>query len=386
MYSQIGIRSTRHQTFKLDDTHLKLIKSIQRDKYSNLPIWSRRNGTIVYIHKKDNYFDIIVKEKLEQKIKTRKAVISDEEEELRKSAIEEPKQKDLDSLKSELNLAIERINEEDFTDKSKEIKIREEKKKFDLRIEKLERKYAPKETAIEIYNYINNQLTGSLSLADYYSTDVDYDDFKLHMVAKLMTDGLEVQGSSQLKKIQGKVLLFTDSSTQNKVLNWLKNEIDSEKSTISEDELTSYISRYKHQPLWYYNSNKDNPEDQWIITTDIKALNDKSGNYLIVVEPDRYEEGVDLQSSNTLINFDIKFDPLKMEQRIGRIDRVKLGNIQSHIEIISFTPLNDLSGFMVDFLANELKNVFLLERRYNRNCNIAFRRKNLIPQLLKIRF
>ena len=44
-----------------------------------------------------------------------------------------------------------------------------------------------------------------------------------------------------------------------------------------------------------------------------------------------------------------------MEQRIGRIDRVKLGAEQSNIQIISFTPLNDLSGFMVDFLANDLK-------------------------------
>jgi hypothetical protein len=76
---------------------------------------------------------------------------------------------------------------------------------------------------------------------------------------------------------------------------------------------------------------------------------------LILVEPDKYEEVVDLQSSDILINFDIKFDPLKMEQRIGRIDRVKLGNEQSQLEIISFTPLNDMSGYMVDFLAHELK-------------------------------
>ena len=208
---------------------------------------------------------------------------------------------------------------------------------------------------MQIYNYINEQLSGTLDVADYYSTDVDYDDFKLHMVAKLMTDGLEVQGIDQPKKIEGKVLLFADTLTQRKVLNWLQQEADPTNKTITQTELSSYISRYKHQPLWYYNSMKESEEDKWVITTDIKALKEKKGNYLIVVEPNKYEEGVDLQSSNILINFDIKFCPLKMEQRIGRIDRVKLGDIQPQLDIISFTPLNDMSGFMVDFLANELQ-------------------------------
>lgn len=354
MYSQIGIRSTRHQTFRLDDEHLKLVKPIQRDKYRNLPIWSRRNGTIIYIHRKDNYFDLVVKERLDQK-KHERELIEKDEEELRREVIELPKEKEIAILQKKVEDEIALINEEDYTEKLKESKIKEVYSKFDKLLEKLEIKYAPKETAMKIYEYINDQLSGTLNVADYYSTDVDYDDFKLHMVVKLMTDGLEVQGMDQPKKIDGKVLLFADSSTQRKIFNWLHSEADTKNKSMTPTELASYISRYKHQPLWYYNLMREIEEDKWVITTDIKALKEKKGNYLIVVEPNKYEEGVDLQSSNILINFDIKFCPLKMEQRIGRIDRVKLGDVQPQLDIISFTPLNDMSGFMVDFLANELQ-------------------------------
>ena len=67
MYQQIGIRSTRHQTFKLNDENLSLLKEVQRDKYRNLPTWSRRNGITVYIHQMDNFFDQIIVEKLNEK-------------------------------------------------------------------------------------------------------------------------------------------------------------------------------------------------------------------------------------------------------------------------------------------------------------------------------
>ncbi len=358
MYSQIGIRSTRHQTFRLDEERLNLLKSVQRGKYRNLPVWSRRNGTIVYIHKKDNYFDLVVKEKIDARGKARALIIYDEEAELRRQSIDEPKSKEIAALRRSFDEEVEEINAEDYTEKLKENKIAEAKKRFDKKVEQVEYGYKPKETAMTVYNYINSQLTGKLDVADYYSTDVDYDEFKLHMIVKMMTDGLEIRNDisqERTKSIVGKVLLFTDQKTQGKVLSWLRNECDPQGKSMTEAEKDAYVFRYKHVPLWYYNSLRADEEDKWVITTDIKALKEKRGNYLIVVEPNKYEEGVDLQASDTLINFDIKFCPLKMEQRIGRIDRVKLCDEQPQLNIISFTPLNDMSGFMVDFLANELK-------------------------------
>ena len=353
VYSQIGIRSTRHQTFKLDEENLEKIKPNYRDKYQNLPIWSRRNGTIIYTYKKDHYFDQIIRKKLEEKKIKREEQEALLEDDVKYMTIDQPKEEEINKLKRELLENIDLIQQEDLTELAKAQKISSEEASFDKKREKVIRKYAPKETALDIYDYINQQLTGNLEIADYYSRSMDYDEFKLHMVASLMTNGLKLTNSEVPKKIQGKVLLFSDASTQDKVRTWLMNEIS--ESEMSKAEVELYISKFKHEPIWFYNQNKENPSDRWYITTDIKALNDKTGNYLIIVEPDKYEEGVDLQSSDTLINFDIKFDPLKMEQRIGRIDRVKLVSKQPQLDIISFTPLNDLSGFMVDFLANELE-------------------------------
>ncbi|MDX9692303.1 MAG: helicase-related protein, partial [Acholeplasmataceae bacterium] len=356
MYQQIGIRSTRHQTFKLSDEYLELLKEVQRDKYRNLPVWSRRNGIIVYIHQMDNFFDQIIVDKLNEKKNSREKLEIDEFTSLRKSTIDYPKERDIQNLQNELEETIIRINEEDYTDRIKEDKIAFEQKNTQQRIQKLDKIYAPKETALSIYKYINDQLTGNLSIADYRSSRIrDYDDFKLHMVVKLMTNGIATNDDNGTIKIKDKVLLFSDAQTQVKVYNWLMDDMNQSSFEEKGISLEQYQTSYRHDPLWYYNSQKKNPDDKWIITTDIRTLNDTQGNYLIIVEPDKYEEGVDLQTSNTLINFDIKFDPLKMEQRIGRIDRVKLGSEQSNLQIISFTPLNDLSGFMVDFLANELK-------------------------------
>jgi hypothetical protein len=44
-------------------------------------------------------------------------------------------------------------------------------------------------------------------------------------------------------------------------------------------------------------------------------------------------EGVDLQFCSTLINYDLPWNPMKVEQRIGRIDRI--GQIEESIEIIN---------------------------------------------------
>ena len=79
------------------------------------------------------------------------------------------------------------------------------------------------------------------------------------------------------------------------------------------------------------------------------------GNLLIIIDPTRYEKGVDLQKADTIINFDINYDPLKMEQRIGRIDRIRPNGQSPEINIVSFIPFNDMSGFVINFFANEMK-------------------------------
>ena len=357
MYSQLGIRSTRHQTFKLDETNIGKIIPAHRIKYQNLPLWSRRNGTVIYIYRNDNFFDTLVRNKLREKQEERD---NREKDTIFFETVDEKESNEITALEKEYEEKVQEINlnEEGQTEQGIEEELLKARDERDEAITRVKEKYIPLRTAHTIFDYINEQLTGQLNHADYFATEVDYLQFKLHMVSMLMTDGLmyEQDGEAQVKKISGKVLLFADKSTQKEVYKWLDQEVNNTKNVkMDAKALEEYKRTYSHEPVWHYNLSAAREEDKWHVTTDIKSLNEKKGNYLIVVEPDKYEEGVDLQSSNTLINFDIKFSPLNMEQRIGRIDRVKLGEKQSNLDIISFTPLNDISGFMVDFLANELE-------------------------------
>lgn len=70
----------------------------------------------------------------------------------------------------------------------------------------------------------------------------------------------------------------------------------------------------------------------------IKQFN--SGDYKILVTSDILTEGVNITSANYLVNFDILFNPAKMEQRIGRIDRI--GNKHKTINIVNIIASNTI--------------------------------------------
>jgi len=63
-----------------------------------------------------------------------------------------------------------------------------------------------------------------------------------------------------------------------------------------------------------------------------KFNNDK--DIKVLATSDILREGVNATSANYLVNFDILFNPAKMEQRVGRIDR--MGNENATINIINF--------------------------------------------------
>ena len=51
-------------------------------------------------------------------------------------------------------------------------------------------------------------------------------------------------------------------------------------------------------------------------------------------------EGIDLQFCNTLVNYDLPWNPMVVEQRIGRLDR--LGQGAATIRIVNFKTHNTI--------------------------------------------
>ncbi|MBQ8374578.1 MAG: hypothetical protein IJX98_03255 [Clostridia bacterium] len=75
-------------------------------------------------------------------------------------------------------------------------------------------------------------------------------------------------------------------------------------------------------------------------------LSSDSDNYILFAN-ETLSESYNLQTAcHKIINFSICYSPIKMDQRIGRIDR--LGQNQN-IQVLSFAQMNTLEGFMLSF-------------------------------------
>ncbi|MBU4419507.1 MAG: DEAD/DEAH box helicase family protein [Proteobacteria bacterium] len=102
----------------------------------------------------------------------------------------------------------------------------------------------------------------------------------------------------------------------------------------------------------------------------------------ILIATDCISEGQNLQDCDTLINYDIHWNPVRIIQRFGRIDRI--GSINKDIQLINFWPQLSLDDyinlknrveskmFMVDATASGEDNVLT-----NKSSDLVFRKKQL---------
>lgn len=102
----------------------------------------------------------------------------------------------------------------------------------------------------------------------------------------------------------------------------------------------------------------------------------------ILIATDCISEGQNLQDCDTVINYDIHWNPVRIIQRFGRIDRI--GSINSDIQLINFWPQISLDDyinlknrveqkmFMVDATATGEDNVLT-----NESSDLLFRKKQL---------
>jgi len=343
-YSTLGIRTTRHQTDDIQDPWLALLKPERQVNYGpgNLPVWSRRNGVVINICRTDRYFDYVARVNMNNLVSV-----------LRKD--------DNTPEKIHIKTALERAN--DARNKAQEWGEDEKKLKKDLEV--LKSRYMDNE---EDSGYKRERQTlihdFKEKIAKYLYTEViddgmagtchsiqrlqagfpDYLDSRMHMLIALLQGAIEGIDAIGIES-QAKVLVFTKEEINDKLFNKLTKEFEKMKQVIAEgsDACEKYEKSFAHEPFDGTN---------WTISNNINSLKENK-NVLVVVPANKYEEGVDLQMATHLVNFDILHGPLAMEQRIGRIDRVKPKNNANErdIYIYAFTPLNDWSGFSTSFLA-----------------------------------
>jgi len=79
--------------------------------------------------------------------------------------------------------------------------------------------------------------------------------------------------------------------------------------------------KYPDKVLCYTGGSGEATRNKVIENFDARAR-DQKNDYRILVSTEVLSEGVNLHRSNTVINYDIPWNPTRMMQRVGRINRV----------------------------------------------------------------
>lgn len=87
----------------------------------------------------------------------------------------------------------------------------------------------------------------------------------------------------------------------------------------------------------------------------IRAFKADPPTVQVIVSTDAGAEGVNLQAANVLVNMDLPWNPMRLEQRIGRIQR--LGSSHRSVEILNIVLSGTFEEQVVGLLATKLQTV-----------------------------
>ena len=198
---------------------------------------------------------------------------------------------------------------DDFIDQFESGSIYISKKYFQKIIELLERNEI--EEIDEIRDRGDAELYSSKDFKKSFYDDLISDRDKL---IKIKDDWKEIKSDSKLKQflillktdqnlINSKKIIFTESS---ETCSYLKEELNK----IYPDKVLNFSGGL---------SNKDR---EMVLNNFDNNAKIKSDNFDILITTDVLAEGVNLHRSNVIINYDLPWNPTRIMQRVGRINRV----------------------------------------------------------------
>ncbi len=118
-----------------------------------------------------------------------------------------------------------------------------------------------------------------------------------------------------------KLLTFLNKLSNNKILRENKLIIFTESKETAEYLLKNLNENLPVKTLCFTGGSSDITRDLVIENFDAKARHQED-DYRILVSTEVLSEGVNLHRSNVVINYDIPWNPTRMMQRVGRVNRV----------------------------------------------------------------
>ncbi|VAW35023.1 DNA/RNA helicases, SNF2 family [hydrothermal vent metagenome] len=156
--------------------------------------------------------------------------------------------------------------------------------------------------------------------ADRYSRDLFNDNFLDDLKSDLAILQRIKEMWAQVKR-DPKLLTLLDRLATNPLLNQNKLIIFTESKETAE-YLTQAINKaFPKQALGFSGGSSERTRQMVIQNFDAKARTQKD-DYRILISTEVLSEGVNLHRANVVINYDIPWNPTRMMQRVGRINRV----------------------------------------------------------------
>ena len=248
-------------------------------------------------------------------------------------------------LETKLNEFIDRLNDgnieiEDYIDKESDDPELEEamqvgsKTKFNLAHLKV------KEWLIDL-----NKDKEQISNLFHQSSEVTVNrDAKLIKLKELIELKINNPTKNREGKVNHKILIFTafaDTAIYlyNALNKWVKNDLNTNIAIVtggSSNNKTTYGNNNFNNILT--NFSPISKERDKILSMDSTEEID------VLIATDCISEGQNLQDCDYLINYDIHWNPVKIIQRFGRIDRI--GSLNDNIQLINFWPTKNLDNYI----------------------------------------
>lgn len=126
-----------------------------------------------------------------------------------------------------------------------------------------------------------------------------------------------------------KLLTFIEKLTTNPILKKNKLIIFTESKETAEYLSVELEGRLSEPVLCFTGGSEENIREKVIENFDARVRHQKD-DYRIMVSTEVLSEGVNLHRANVVINYDIPWNPTRMMQRVGRINRVDTPHKQIH--------------------------------------------------------
>ena len=169
-------------------------------------------------------------------------------------------------------------------------------------------------------------------------------DAKLAELQKLIAHKVKNPTTNTLGRPNRKVLVFTAFVDTSRYLyealhDWARQELDIHMALVSGGtaacKTTFGRSDYNHILTNFSPVSKNRDKMQTL---------PQDGEIDLLIATDCISEGQNLQDCDSLINYDIHWNPVRIIQRFGRIDRI--GSINKAVQLVNFWPTQDLNKYI----------------------------------------